>query len=96
MGPCPILWAAKNTIKRRIDPLPGYPINGGFFGGAGLLPTNLLDMMEDTYLEDGQLAAPKEIVDIVEKFGRDQDIHRSSHYNQLRTQFINPFFEALA
>jgi hypothetical protein len=48
-----MLWADKNAIKRCIGPLPGYPINGGFLVGAQLHPTNLLDMMEDTYLEDG-------------------------------------------
>jgi len=31
-----------------------------------MLPTNLLDMVDDPYLEDRQLAAPKRIADIVE------------------------------
>ncbi|MFZ2471393.1 MAG: N-6 DNA methylase [Methanothrix sp.] len=41
--------------------------------------------------------APAKIVELVEKFERDQDIYRSSQYNEteLRTEFINPFFEAL-
>jgi hypothetical protein len=41
--------------------------------------------------------APAKIIELVEKFERDQDIYRSSQYNEteLRTEFINPFFEAL-
>lgn len=44
----------------------------GFTFGLDLyiLPTKLLDMMEDPYLEDRQLAAPKEILDLVERFER--------------------------
>jgi hypothetical protein len=34
-----------------------------------MLPTNLLGMVRDPYLEDRQLAVPKEIVDIVESIG---------------------------
>lgn len=33
-----------------------------------MLPTNLLDMVRDPYSEDRQLAAPKEIVNLVERF----------------------------
>ena len=50
---CPILWAAKNTINRRIKSLPNYLHNGGFWEGAQLLSTNLMDMTEDPYKEDG-------------------------------------------
>jgi type I restriction-modification system DNA methylase subunit len=41
--------------------------------------------------------APEKIIELMEKFERDQDIYRSSQYNEteLRTEFINPFFEAL-
>jgi len=41
--------------------------------------------------------APAKIIELMEKFERDQDIYRSSQYNEteLRTEFINPFFEAL-
>ena len=40
--------------------------------------------------------APAKIIELVEKFERDQDIYRSSQYDEteLRTEFINPFFEA--
>jgi len=40
---------------------------------------------------------PAKIIELMEKFERDQDIYRSSQYNEteLRTEFINPFFEAL-
>jgi hypothetical protein len=43
------------------------------------------------------LLAPAKIIELVEKFERDLDIYRSSQYNEteLRTEFINPFFEAL-
>lgn len=38
--------------------------------------------------------APAKIIELMEKFERDQDIYRSSQYNEteLRTEFINPFF----
>jgi hypothetical protein len=41
--------------------------------------------------------APAKIIELIDKFDRDQDIYRSSQYNEteLRTEFINPFFEAL-
>jgi hypothetical protein len=54
-------------------------------------------MMEDPYSEDGNLAAPKEIVDLVEKFERNFSEYKSSTYNeaQTRQEFINPFFKAL-
>jgi len=44
-----------------------------------------------------QAQAPAKIIELMEKFERDQDIYRSSQYNEteLRTEFINPFFEAL-
>ncbi len=56
-----------------------------------------MDMMEDPYLEDEQLAAPKEIVDPVERFERNLLDYKSSTYSeaQTRQEFINPFFEAL-
>ena len=46
---------------------------------------------------EAQAEAPAKIIELVEKFERDQDIYRSSQYNEteLRTEFINPFFEAL-
>ena len=41
--------------------------------------------------------APAKIIELIDKFDRGQDIYRSSQYNEteLRTEFINPFFEAL-
>ena len=44
-----------------------------------------------------QTQAPAKVLELVEKFERDQDIYRSGQYNEteLRTEFINPFFEAL-
>jgi hypothetical protein len=62
-----------------------------------MLPTNLLDMVRDPYLEDRQLAAPKEIVDLVERFKRNLLEYKASTYNeaQTRQEFINPFFQAL-
>ncbi len=47
--------------------------------------------------EATEAQAPAKIIELMEKFERDQDIYRSSQYNEteLRTEFINPFFEAL-
>jgi hypothetical protein len=63
-GPC--FWATKINIEQRKNSWPSYPLSGCFFEDAQLLPTNLLDMVDDPYLEDRQLAALKRIVDIVE------------------------------
>jgi len=43
------------------------------------------------------LAAPKEIVDLIEKFERNILEYKTSTYNeaQTRQEFINPFFKAL-
>ena len=43
------------------------------------------------------MAAPKIIEELIDKFDSDQEFYRSSQYNEteVRTQFINPFFEAL-
>jgi len=43
------------------------------------------------------LAAPKEIVDLVAEFERDQSFYKSSQFNEteLRTRFINPLIAAL-
>ncbi len=43
------------------------------------------------------MAAPKEIVDLVEEFERDQSFYKSSQFNEteLRTRFINPLIAAL-
>jgi len=47
--------------------------------------------------EASEAQAPAKIIELMEKFERDQDIYRSSQYNEteLRTEFINPFFEVL-
>jgi hypothetical protein len=62
-----------------------------------MLPRNLLDMVEDPYSEDRQLAAPKEIVDLVERFESNLESYKSGHYNetQVRREFVDPFFKAL-
>ena len=54
-------------------------------------------MVRDPYLEDRQLAAPKEIEDLVKRFEDYQHIYKSKTYNEteLRNNFINPIFEAL-
>jgi hypothetical protein len=54
-------------------------------------------MVEDPYLEDRQLAAPKEIVDLVERFENNLESYKSGHYNenQVRREFVDPFFKAL-
>jgi len=60
-------------------------------------PTNLLDMKKDPYPEDRQLAAPKEVVDLVERFESNLESYKSGHYNetQVRIEFVDPFFKAL-
>jgi len=42
------------------------------------------------------MAAPKEILDLVERFDRNRDAYRSAQYNetQLRREFLDPFFTA--
>jgi hypothetical protein len=47
-------------------------------------------MMEDPYLEDRQLEAPKEIVDLVERFESNLESYKSGHYNetQVRREFV--------
>ena len=44
-----------------------------------------------------QTSAPKEVVDLVERFDRNVDAYRSEAYNEtrLRREFIDPFFKAL-
>jgi len=61
-----------------------------------MLSTNLLDMVADPYSEDRQLAAPKEIVDLVERFESNLESYKSGHYNetQVRREFVDPFFKA--
>jgi len=43
------------------------------------------------------MAAPKEIVDLVERFESNQESYKDAHYNetQARREFIDPFFKAL-
>ena len=43
------------------------------------------------------MSAPKEILDLVERFQRNKDAYRSPQYNetQLRREFLDPFFKAL-
>ena len=63
----------------------------------GMHPTNLLDLKKYPYSEDRQLAAPKEIVDLVERFESNLESYKSGHYNetQVRREFVDPFFKAL-
>jgi len=43
------------------------------------------------------MAAPREVIDLIERFTRNRDFYRSSEYNeaQVRLEFIDPFFKAL-
>jgi predicted type IV restriction endonuclease len=43
------------------------------------------------------MSAPKEILDLVERFERNLEAYRSGQYNeaQVRQEFLNPFFETL-
>jgi predicted type IV restriction endonuclease len=47
--------------------------------------------------EERDLAAPKEIVDLVERFESNLESYKSGHYNetQVRREFVDPFFKAL-
>ena len=40
---------------------------------------------------------PQQVLDLVERFGRNREAYRSPHYNetQLRREFLDPFFKAL-
>lgn len=43
------------------------------------------------------MIAPKEMIELVDRFNRNIEAYKSGHYNetQLRREFIDPFFEAL-
>ena len=43
------------------------------------------------------MAAPREVIDLVERFDRNRESYRSSGYNETETrrEFIDPFFKAL-
>ena len=43
------------------------------------------------------MSVPREVRELVERFRRNEDVYRSSQYNetQLRREFIDPFFIAL-
>jgi hypothetical protein len=48
-------------------------------------------------LRETDLPAPKEIVQLVERFQNNRDAYKSGHYNetQVRREFVDPFFKAL-
>jgi hypothetical protein len=48
-------------------------------------------------LRERDLAAPKEIIDLVERFESNQESYKSGHYNetQVRREFVDPLFKAL-
>jgi predicted type IV restriction endonuclease len=43
------------------------------------------------------MPAPKEVLELIERFERNRDAYRSSDYNeaQVRLELINPLFKAL-
>ena len=43
------------------------------------------------------MAAPREVIDLIERFERNHDVYRSHNYNETETrrEFIDPFFKAL-
>jgi len=53
--------------------------------------------MVEASLRERYLAAPKIIEELIDKFESNPDFYRSTHFNEteVRTQFINPFFDAL-
>ncbi|MGB4652848.1 MAG: TaqI-like C-terminal specificity domain-containing protein [Methanothrix sp.] len=48
-------------------------------------------------MRETDLPAPKEIVQLVERFQNNRDAYKSGHYNetQVRREFVDPFFKAL-
>ena len=49
------------------------------------------------YPRETDLAAPKEIVELVERFESNREAYKSGHYNetQVRREFVDPLFKAL-
>ena len=43
------------------------------------------------------MTAPREIIDLIDRFARNSDSYRSGNYNetQVRREFIDPFFKCL-
>src|SRR5436853_6539540 len=43
------------------------------------------------------MTAPKEVLELIERFDRNRDVYRSNKYNEtrLRIEFVDPFFKAL-
>ena len=43
------------------------------------------------------MSAPREIIDLIDRFSRNAESYRSDHYGetQVRIEFINPFFKCL-
>src|SRR5947209_1128281 len=43
------------------------------------------------------MTAPKEVLELIERFDRNRDVYRSNNYNEtrLRIEFVDPFFKAL-
>lgn len=43
------------------------------------------------------MTAPRQVIDLIERFNRNRDSYLSPQYNetQLRREFLDPFFEAL-
>jgi hypothetical protein len=46
---------------------------------------------------EARVGAPPEILELVERYGRNCDVYRHGHYKEaeLRTEFLDPFFESL-
>jgi hypothetical protein len=66
------------------------------FTFASLCKSFSLHNVLRTQEETSALSAPPEIVELAQKFDRRLNEYRSSCYNEeeLRTEFVNPFFEA--
>lgn len=54
-------------------------------------------MLSGWISEETDLAAPKEIVELVERFESNREAYKSGHYNetQVRREFVDPLFKAL-
>ena len=53
--------------------------------------------METTPAGNVEMAAPREVIDLIQRFERNHEVYRSHNYNETETrrEFIDPFFKAL-
>jgi len=64
---------------------------------SGMLYQKAFCVLSGWISEETDLAAPKEIVELVERFESNREAYKSGHYNetQVRREFVDPLFKAL-